>query len=245
MEIDNDFTINDLGAKCRSKSELYHLLSTEGGIYLPPMQDATQKYLRDIMRGYKLYLKSSDVKLIQVPQYKGLRVWDIIKFAQTKMYIDRYLPDYEYKKEPNRTWLCNVINSVIPDDFREYVSEKVRVRKLSLINSQNLCVKVKPEFLNIFKNSQSVSLQKGKSHFLARLPKKPKYQEQIDQHEEEVKHYEVKMIKLEQEIDRLKATMQDMIDIGHEDSLNTDKLGKLYELGIIDKEGNPINRDMI
>ena len=54
------------------------------------MQDATQKYLRDIMRGYKLYLNSSDAKLIQVPQYKGLRVWDIIKFAQTKIYIDRY-----------------------------------------------------------------------------------------------------------------------------------------------------------
>ena len=64
-------------------------------------------------------------------------------------------------------------------------------------------------------------------------------------HEEEVKHYEVKMIKFEQEIDRLKATIQDIIDIGHEDSLNTDKLGKLYELGTIDKEGNKINRDMI
>ena len=36
-----------------------------------------------------------------------------------------------------------------------------------------------------------------------------------------------------------------MIDIWHEDSMNTEKLGKLYELGIIDKEGNPINRDII
>ena len=68
---------------------------------------------------------------------------------------------------------------------------------------------------------------------------------QIDQHEEEVKHYEMKMIKIEQEIDRLKATMQDMVDIGHKDSLNTDKLGKLFELGIIDKEGDLISRDMI
>ena len=68
------------------------------------------------------------------------------------------------------------------------------------------------------------------------MPKKTKYQEQIDQYEEDVKHCEVKMIKLEQEIDRLKATIQDMIDIGHEDSLNTDKLGKLCELGIIEKK---------
>ena len=36
-----------------------------------------------------------------------------------------------------------------------------------------------------------------------------------------------------------------MIDIRHEDSLNIDKFGKPYELGIIEKEGNSINRDMI
>ena len=41
MEIDSDFTINELAAKCRSKSEWYHLLSTEGEIYLPSVQDET------------------------------------------------------------------------------------------------------------------------------------------------------------------------------------------------------------
>ena len=29
-----DFTINDLAVKCRSKSEVYQILATEGGIYL-------------------------------------------------------------------------------------------------------------------------------------------------------------------------------------------------------------------
>ena len=54
--------------------------------------NATKKYLRDIMRGYKLYLKSSDVMLIQVPQYKWLKVWDIITFAQTKCtLVDTFL----------------------------------------------------------------------------------------------------------------------------------------------------------
>ena len=30
-----DFSINDFAAKCGSKSEVYQILATEGGIYLP------------------------------------------------------------------------------------------------------------------------------------------------------------------------------------------------------------------
>ena len=44
-----DFNINDLAAKCRRKYELYSVLTTEGGVYLPPLQEATQKYLREIL----------------------------------------------------------------------------------------------------------------------------------------------------------------------------------------------------
>ena len=35
-----------------------------------------------------------------------------------------------------------------------------------------------------------------------------------------------------------------MIDLGLENSINDKKLGKLYDLEIIDKEGNPIDRYM-
>ena len=93
-----------------------------------------------------------------------------------------------------------LLTLLYPITLERMYLKKIRVRKLSLINSQNLCVKIKLEFFSIFKNSQSVSLQiaKDKSYFLARFPKKIKYQDQIDHHEEKVKHYEVKMIKLEQ-----------------------------------------------
>ena len=77
------------------------------------MQDATQKYLLEVIRCQKLYPKISYIMLIQITGYKGLRVYDIIKYAETKMYIRRYLPDYEYSTEPNRAWLWNVANSVI------------------------------------------------------------------------------------------------------------------------------------
>ena len=95
MERDTDFTIIDLATKCRSNSEVYRILATEGGVYLSPMQDATQKYLRDILRGNKLYVKSKDFKIVHVPHYKGLRVKEILNYAKSKVHILKYMLDYE------------------------------------------------------------------------------------------------------------------------------------------------------
>ena len=196
MERAIDFTINDLAAKCRRKSELYHILATEGGIYLPPVQDSTQNYLRDVLRGKKYYINCKDVNMIHVPQYKGLRVREIIDFAHKMIHIYKYLPKYEYNKEPNRAWLCNVVNSLIPEKFKVFIADKVKERKQSLIQSKNLCVNVKQKFLNLFQNSQAVSLSKGKSNFLARLPKKSKNQSKLDEYEEEQRINDDKIIRL-------------------------------------------------
>ena len=80
------------------------MLTREGGLYLPPIKDSTQRFIRSLIRGEKEYIKCSSIKIIKV-QYKGLTVRDIIMFAKTKIDINSYLPDYEYLKEPNREWL--------------------------------------------------------------------------------------------------------------------------------------------
>ena len=48
----------------------------------------------------------------------------------------------------------------------------------------------------------------------------------------------------ENEINRLKDKIQDMIDLGHEHNINAEKKRKLCDLEIINKEGNPIDRYM-
>ena len=57
MERRDKITVSDLAAKFKSKAELYNILTREGEIYLPPKQDSTQKFLREVMRGRKLYIK--------------------------------------------------------------------------------------------------------------------------------------------------------------------------------------------
>ena len=81
------------------------------------------------MHGDKRYIKLNNVLVIQVPQYqyKGLYAKDIMKFARSKIKIDDYLPEFEYNKEPNRQWLCNVVNSLILEDFQSFIDEQVNL----------------------------------------------------------------------------------------------------------------------
>ena len=57
MDQSDLFTVNDLSVKFKSKLELINVLSREGNIYLPPKRDVTQKYLRSLLHGEKLYVK--------------------------------------------------------------------------------------------------------------------------------------------------------------------------------------------
>ena len=59
----------------------------------------------------KSYVKWSEVIVIQVPQYKGLRVKDLPSFAESEFKIHDILQKYDYNKEQNREWLCNLINN--------------------------------------------------------------------------------------------------------------------------------------
>ena len=41
-------TISKIGVKARSKKEVYVVLTVEGGLYLSPIEDASQVYLKQI-----------------------------------------------------------------------------------------------------------------------------------------------------------------------------------------------------
>ena len=244
MEASSSFTIKNLAVKCKSKTEIYNLLIRDGNIYLPPKQDATQKYLRDLIQGKKLHLKWSEVIATKVPQYGGLKVRDLLRFARTKVKIDEFLPEYSYTKEPNREWLCNVINTLITDDFKKFIKINIEKRNKELISSQNLGINATSEFIEIFKKSQSISTAKGKSHFLARTPKLTKDQHKVIAIEEEKKEIQSKTDMLEEELNELKAKVRDLEYDKEEADANIEKLSKLYELGVIDDKGEFINNDM-
>ena len=54
-------------AKYRSKSEVYNFLATDVGVYLPPYDNVTIYFLKDLIWGRKKMLSAKMVKTIHIP----------------------------------------------------------------------------------------------------------------------------------------------------------------------------------
>ena len=83
------------------------------------------------MLGSNLYVKWEKVLVIKAPQYKDLYVKDLLKFAASKLNIKKYLPDYEYNKESNKEWICNLLNTLIDEDFQYFIKEKQKLENMN------------------------------------------------------------------------------------------------------------------
>ena len=105
-------------------------------------------------------------------------------------------------------------------------------------------ITAKKEFIDVFKASNAISLEKGKSYFLARAPLKLKQQIKLEKAEGQKKENDIIILRLKDKIEALNAKLD---EFEHKQLTNEDyaeKMGKLYDLGLIDEEGNPINNEM-
>ena len=69
-------------------------------------------------------MKCSEVKVCKVPHLKTLNVADLIEFAKENTNIDKFLPYYNYQKQPSRKWLWNILNRVIRERFRDFIKQR-------------------------------------------------------------------------------------------------------------------------
>ena len=63
MELSSLTTI-ELGAKARSKNEIYRLLVTDCGLHLPPMKEANYDYIANVLCGDKLVTSAIGLKML-------------------------------------------------------------------------------------------------------------------------------------------------------------------------------------
>ena len=189
IKIETEIIINNISIKARSKKEIYMVLSLEGGIYLPPILDANSKYIKDIMTDSKKYLYWKNINTIKVPHIKSLEIKNIITFARQHCQVDNYLP--VYSKLPNREWLCNIINILIPNQFIKLIDEAMKNREKWLVDKLNLKVNTTHDIISIFNAFKNVSYIKGRTYFLMRKTnesRKKKFADiEMDQNEEEYK----------------------------------------------------------
>jgi hypothetical protein len=46
-------TVGECGLKAKSKKEMYRFLTTDGGVYMPPIREANYMYISDVVQGKK------------------------------------------------------------------------------------------------------------------------------------------------------------------------------------------------
>ena len=142
--------------KAKSKKEVYDQLCNEYGIYFPPIEDAHHKFIFQFKVGDKHHIKCKDFKVCSAPHLKGLTVDYLLKFRMETTKIKDYFPKYEYKKLPNRQWLCNLLNILLGDTFTKLVKEKIKDRIKFVIRKKELNAKALHEFVSIFNKSQNI-----------------------------------------------------------------------------------------
>jgi len=91
--------------------------------------------------------------------------------------IDEYLLDFEYLKLPNRQYICSLLNSLMGDAFKEYTKIQMRSRVRQVVSKKDLRVKALPEFIKIFRSSESIYVQKGRFHYLIKMSGKLRWGE--------------------------------------------------------------------
>lgn len=58
----------EFASKYRSKREIYNFLACDVGIYLPPFDNVTIYFLKELMQGKKQMLRTTMIRTIHIPQ---------------------------------------------------------------------------------------------------------------------------------------------------------------------------------
>ena len=239
MEHFSFLPVNEVALKFKSKKEIYDLLTTEWDIYLPPLGDIHYKFIAQIIWGEKLYLKCKEVKDCKVPHFKTLSVGWMLEFAKENTDIEQFLPDFNYQNFPNREWLWNLLNTVLEDRFKEFIRTKQLERTQYIMEKKEMKVRALREFIKIFKDSQSISTQNGRSHFLIKGLGNKKCGNHIKNSKGQLIDAHSEIETLNNNITNLEEKLSKLQDIENENKVHKDKLAKLYDLEMINSDGEP------
>ena len=126
-------------------------------MYLPPYDCITIFHLRDLAARKRTWLKCNGVKILQVPQFEGLKVEVLLQYAEQFPEVRKALPEVqrEIAKMP-RAYICNIIYTFVGEPFAEFVAGKVRARNQKIQQDQDY-IQMDPEITAIYQRSTAVS----------------------------------------------------------------------------------------
>ena len=147
-----------------SKNECFRFLSAECGIYLDDFKVMSIFHLRDLISGNRRKLKSEEVKHIHVPYFDSLSVEKMLEWAKRHPDVFTALPKEQNEiNSLHRNYIANVIYTIVGEDFRDWINNKMQERTKRLALERNMTIQMDPEIYKIYKDSTSIS---GKSAYI-------------------------------------------------------------------------------
>jgi hypothetical protein len=115
----------EIGAKFRSKREIYRFLTAEVKCYLGDFETMTIWHLRDLAAGDRQIIPSTRVKFISIPNYTGLKIEKMVEFARDYPAAMQALPIEAEIKQLHRQYLANVIFTIVGEPFQNWVDQHI------------------------------------------------------------------------------------------------------------------------
>lgn len=148
-----------------SKTSFVHKMSLQGGYLLPPAKHISWRYIGQIMRGEKLLVPLSSVRMFHPPpkikELSTSRIWPNLRNNED---ILKYLPDFKPNKTPPRSYLFQVLSAVFPGELQTLLEETREQReRMQLVTKEfEVCSQVK----DILERDEDyfTYLKKEKSH---------------------------------------------------------------------------------
>ena len=91
------------------------------------------------------------MRYIQIPQYDWLSLKNIGNFLDGGYrHVFQYLPDPKEIHKVPKQWMCNIVNSILKNQFSDWVKRQVEVRNEAVKSKKNMMIQMDPEIAAAF-----------------------------------------------------------------------------------------------
>jgi hypothetical protein len=112
-------------------------------------------------------VKATNIKVLSVPNYEGLTIDDFLKKAKNYHIMNSYLPEERDIHRLPRSFIINVLYTMIGEDIKLYVSRIIEERNKAVVDHQRMALELDDDIRRAFEMSTSIS---RKLHFVNFLP---------------------------------------------------------------------------
>ena len=97
-------------------------MQTEVRCFLDDFEVMTVDHLRELQSGQRKRISCDDINVFQAPQYDGLAIADMLKFAEQYPLVEKALPSEPREiLKLHRNYVSTVIYTLVGEPFADWV----------------------------------------------------------------------------------------------------------------------------